>query len=139
MTVFTLSWATGFGLFKRDFINAVVFGIVFRVFHSCFCADCRSYVEKCLFMPQRPSLFLFCLFFFLEFRQSSSVTLFLCRNDGFTYGPLGTFLSELFPTNIRYSGTSLAFNMAGIIGAAFAPMIAIWLATHYSLTYVGFI
>jgi hypothetical protein len=35
---------------------------------------------------------------------------------GFTYGPLGTFLSELFPTNIRYSGTSLAFNMAGIIG-----------------------
>jgi hypothetical protein len=24
-------------------------------------------------------------------------------------------LSELFPTNIRYSGTSLAFNMAGII------------------------
>jgi MFS family permease len=57
--------------------------------------------------------------------------------DGFTYGPLGTFLSELFPTNIRYSGTSLAFNMAGIIGAAFAPMIAIWLATHYSLTYVG--
>jgi hypothetical protein len=44
---------------------------------------------------------------------------------------------RLFPTNIRYSGTSLAFNMAGIIGAAF--MIAIWLATHYSLTYVGFI
>jgi hypothetical protein len=35
---------------------------------------------------------------------------------GFT--SLGTFLSELFPTNIRYSGTSLAFNMAGIIGAA---------------------
>jgi hypothetical protein len=34
---------------------------------------------------------------------------------GFTYGPLGTFLSELFPTNVRYSGTSLAF-MAGIIG-----------------------
>jgi MFS family permease len=69
------------------------------------------------------------------------VTLFLCWNgfDGFTYGPLGTFLSELFPTNIRYSGTSLAFNMYGIIGAAFAPMIAIWLATHYSLTYVGFI
>jgi hypothetical protein len=38
------------------------------------------------------------------------VTLFYVRNgfDGFTYGPLGTFLSELFPTNIRYSGTSQA-------------------------------
>jgi hypothetical protein len=32
----------------------------------------------------------------------------------------------------------LTFNLAGIIGAAFAPMIAIWLATNYSLTYVGF-
>jgi hypothetical protein len=48
-------------------------------------------------------------FHFLEFRQSVLVTLFLCVGmaDGFTYGPLGTFLSELFPTNIRYSGTSL--------------------------------
>jgi hypothetical protein len=28
----------------------------------------------------------------------------------------GNFLVGMFPTNIRYSGTSLAFNMAGIIG-----------------------
>jgi hypothetical protein len=33
---------------------------------------------------------------------------------GFTYGPLGTFLSGV-SYDIRYSGTSLAFNMAGII------------------------
>ena len=69
------------------------------------------------------------------------VTFFLCFGMalmGFTYGPLGTFLSELFPTNVRYSGASLTFNMAGILGAAFAPMIAIWLASTYSLTYVGF-
>ena len=57
---------------------------------------------------------------------------------GFTYGPLGTFLSELFPTTVRYSGASLTFNLAGILGAAFAPMIAIWLATTYDLSYVGF-
>ncbi len=57
---------------------------------------------------------------------------------GFTYGPLGTFLSELFPTQLRYTGASLTFNLAGILGAAFAPMIAIWLATNYNLTYVGF-
>jgi hypothetical protein len=56
---------------------------------------------------------------------------------GFTYG-IRNFLSELFPTNVRYSGTSLAFNGRNH-QTAFAPMIAIWLATHYSLTYVGFI
>jgi len=35
---------------------------------------------------------------------------------GLTYGPLGTVLSELFPTQVRYTGSSLAFNFAGIPG-----------------------
>ncbi len=30
---------------------------------------------------------------------------------GFTYGPLGTVVSELFPTPVRYTGSSLAFNL----------------------------
>jgi hypothetical protein len=33
---------------------------------------------------------------------------------GMTYGPLGTLLSELFPTSVRYTGSSLTFNLAGI-------------------------
>ena len=40
---------------------------------------------------------------------------------GFTYGPLGTVVSELFPTAVRYTGSSLAFNFAGILGASLAP------------------
>ncbi len=47
---------------------------------------------------------------------------------GMTYGPLGTVLSELFPTAVRYTGSSLAFNFAGILGASLAPYIATWLA-----------
>jgi MFS family permease len=57
---------------------------------------------------------------------------------GMTYGPLGTVLSELFPTPVRYTGSSLAFNFAGIVGASLAPYIATWLATHYGLQYVGY-
>jgi len=57
---------------------------------------------------------------------------------GLTYGPLGTVVSELFPTPVRYSGSSLAFNFAGIFGASLAPYIATWLATHYGLPYVGY-
>lgn len=57
---------------------------------------------------------------------------------GMTYGPLGTVLSELFPTQVRYTGSSLAFNFAGIFGASLAPYIATWLATHYGLQYVGY-
>ena len=57
---------------------------------------------------------------------------------GMTYGPLGTLLSELFPTEVRYTGSSLTFNFAGIFGASLAPYIATWLATHYGLQYVGY-
>jgi len=57
---------------------------------------------------------------------------------GMTYGPLGTLVSEIFPTPVRYSGSSLAFNFAGILGASLAPYIAMRLATHYGLQYVGY-
>jgi metabolite-proton symporter len=56
---------------------------------------------------------------------------------GLTYGPLGTLLSELFPTAVRYTGSSLCFNLAGIFGASLAPSIATWLASHHGLSAVG--
>ncbi len=57
---------------------------------------------------------------------------------GMTYGPLGTVLSELFPTTVRYTGSSLTFNFAGIFGASLAPYIATWLANTYGLQFVGY-
>jgi MFS family permease len=76
----------------------------------------------------------------MESESSAMITTFVCIGMGLmglTYGPLGTFLSELFPTEVRYSGASLTFNLAGILGASFAPLIAIWLATNYGIGYVG--
>ncbi|HWB31721.1 MAG TPA: MFS transporter [Acidobacteriaceae bacterium] len=57
---------------------------------------------------------------------------------GITYGPVGTLISELFPTPVRYTGASLAFSLAGILGASLAPYIATWLAKNYGLQYVGY-
>lgn len=41
---------------------------------------------------------------------------------GFVYGPLGSWLPELFPVTVRYSGISLAFNVGGIVGGALTPI-----------------
>ncbi len=57
---------------------------------------------------------------------------------GLTYGPLGTVVSELFPTPVRYTGSSLAFSFAGILGASLAPYIATYLAKTHGLRYVGY-
>lgn len=67
--------------------------------------------------------------------------LFLCIGlsiMGLTYGPIGTVLSEIFPISVRYTGSALTFNLAGIFGASFAPLIATKLATEYGLYAVGY-
>lgn len=46
-------------------------------------------------------------------------------------------MAELFPTAVRYAGASLAFNLAGILGASLAPYFATSLARDYGITAVG--
>src|SRR5215210_1541824 len=43
---------------------------------------------------------------------------------GMMYGPVAAFFSELFETRVRYSGISLGYNLGGIVGGAFTPIIA---------------
>jgi MFS family permease len=56
---------------------------------------------------------------------------------GFVYGPLGAWLPSLFPVHVRYTGVSVCFNAAGILGGALAPNIALKLAAS-GLQYVGY-
>lgn len=58
--------------------------------------------------------------------------------SGLAYGPLGSALAGLFPTAVRYTGTSLSFNLAGILGASLAPPMATLLASHYGVGFVGY-
>ena len=56
---------------------------------------------------------------------------------GFAYGPLGEWLTALFPPRVRYSGSSFAFNVGGIIGGAMAPIAAQYLVTAHGVGAVG--
>lgn len=145
MTVFTLSWATSdLGFTKRDALLIQLFSVLFFAIFipiSALVADKIGRRKILIITTAAIALFGFFFSYFLNSGSPALVTTFVCIGMslmGFTYGPLGTFLSELFPTTVRYSGASLTFNMAGILGAAFAPMIAIWLASTYGLNYVGF-
>ena len=56
-----------------------------------------------------------------------TVMMFLCVGFccmGALFGPCGAYLPELFPTSVRYSGAGLSYNLAAILGGAFAPTIA---------------
>ena len=43
------------------------------------------------------------------------------------YGPIATFLAELFGTKIRYSGLSVSYMLSGLLGSAITPAITVWL------------
>lgn len=43
------------------------------------------------------------------------------------YGPIATFLAELFGTKVRYSGLSISYMLSGVLGSALTPIITTWL------------
>jgi metabolite-proton symporter len=47
------------------------------------------------------------------------------------YGPQAAFITELFPTRIRYSGVSIAYQLTSIVAGSLAPIIALWLYGKY--------
>jgi len=81
-----------------------------------------------LMAPMMMSGSLFQVFLFL------SLSLMLM---GFVYGPLGAWLPSLFPARVRYTGVSMAFNVAGVLGGGLTPTVAKALSDHYGLMAVG--
>jgi MFS family permease len=56
---------------------------------------------------------------------------------GLTFGPMSAILPELYPTNVRYTGSGIAYNVSSILGAALTPFAAVWLAKDYGVGAVG--
>ena len=144
MTVFALSWGTtALGYSRQQFLLIQLFGIVFfalTIPFSAVLADRHGRRRTLILTTVAIGLFGFA---FAPMLTSGTVgALFTMAVGlslmGFTYGPLGTALSELFPTSVRYTGSSLTFNLAGIFGASLAPYIATWLAKSHGLHYVGY-
>ena len=52
------------------------------------------------------------------------------------YGPQAAFIAEMFPTKVRYSGASMGYQLAGILGGALAPVISVALLDRYDTSLV---
>ena len=53
------------------------------------------------------------------------------------YGPQAAFFTELFSTEVRYSGATLGYQFGAIIGGAFAPTIAVKLWSDFDIFWVS--
>lgn len=72
--------------------------------------------------------------------NTGRMLLFLCTGMalmGLTFGPMSAILPELFPTNVRYTGSGISYNVSSILGAALTPFAAVWFAKNYGVGSVG--
>jgi metabolite-proton symporter len=146
MTVFSLSWGTSAMKYERQGylltqISSMFFftsGIVI----SAVLADKYNRVRVWMFSTIGVVVFGLVIPFLFVAGSWSSIIAFHYVGFlliGFSYGLVGTALAELFPTHVRYTGASLAFTLAGILGGSLTPFIATMLAKNYGINYVGYL
>ena len=143
MTVFALSWGTSaLGYSREKFLVMQLVGILFFAAAIPISGAWAKHGRRSTLLWVTAAIFAFGLVMAPIFVAGTTGAVIMMSVGlslmGLTYGPLGTVLSELFPTAVRYTGSSLTFNFAGIFGASLAPYIATWLAKTYGLQYVGY-
>jgi len=125
----------GLGYLRNDFLVMLIIGVVF--FGICtpiagLLAD--RFGRRAMLLVVTAAIGLFGLTFDVWLGGSAgsplATTAFLAVGlalMGLTFGPMGALLPELFPTNVRYTGSAIAYNVASILGASLAPIVALLL------------
>lgn len=144
LTVFCLSWGTSrLGYGRNEFLIIQLIGVLFfgvAIPFSAMMADRHG--RRLTMATASLGIMLFGLFlgplFSAGTRGVVATQIIGFTLMGATYAPLGTMLSELYPTMVRYTGASVSFSMAGILGASLAPYVATSLAMSRGLDSVGY-
>jgi len=143
MTVFTLSWGTGNGWTREQFLWLQMGAMVFFALAipvSALMSD--RFDPRSVLVWGTVAMVVFGFAFAPMLGANGWFSVLMCLSIGLvlmglTYGSLGAALGSLFPTALRYTGVSLAFNFAGILGGSLTPYVAKALSDKYGLHAVG--
>jgi metabolite-proton symporter len=161
MTNFTLTYGTravapadgepgGLGVSYVHFVLMQILGVVFFGIFTLLSGPLADKIgRRKLLIGVTSAIIVFGLSFplFLQVREDALFTGALTQAFlvlgfmlmGATFGPMGALLPELFPTNVRYTGSAVAYNVSSILGAALAPIVALalWAAADGGTWIVG--
>ncbi len=152
MTTFTLTYGTravdaevaGLGYERTDFLWMLIVGVVFfGVFTLVAGPLAERYGRRKMLGAVSIGIVLFGLvwvpLFSAGFAGAMALLIIGFSLMGLTFGPMAAFLPELFPGNVRYTGSAIAYNFSSILGAALTPFVAtaLWTAAGGSTVLVG--
>lgn len=143
-TVFSLSYGvTSLGYSRQGFLAMLCFAVLFMAAAtpvSAWLSDRYGRKPVLLVSGVLALLSGFAMEPLLTQGSTTGVVLFLSLElllMGATFAPMGALLPELFPTRVRYTGASAAYNLGGIVGASAAPFFAQKLVAMGGLSWVG--
>ena len=134
ITTFSLSFGTGeiglrnSTLLYATLISVTVMGLAVPVFATL--SDRPGRRNLCMAGALLALLWAFPMFWLFDTGNPALITMaFSVGMLAFAvlYGPMGAYLPELFGTRLRYSGASVSYNLGGVLGGAFAPILASYL------------
>lgn len=152
MTTFTLTYGTravdaevaGLGYERTDFLWMLIVGVVFfGVFTLVAGPLAERFGRRKMLGAVSVGIVVFGLLwvplFSAGFGGAMALLVIGFSLMGLTFGPMAAFLPELFPSNVRYTGSAIAYNFSSILGAALTPFVAtaLWTAAGGSTFLVG--
>ena len=142
------TWSLSYGVSTLGFSQQQYLGmqmvavLFFAAFIVVGCVNADRFGRKPVLMASTAATLIFGLLspMLLTSQSVPNVMVFLCVGFvcmGMIFGPCGSYLPELFPAHVRYSGAGLSYNLAAILGGAFAPTIATALVLNFGIMSLG--